>query len=232
MLPRQVRRLRGERQRQPRLLGSPLSLPDLNLSTCFKVAVKFHIGTVSAETPEVESKRTVVVSPANSKLCDVCIGVLHQRKNLLVPGTKGYELASVETPVIKEDEEEATDSECGPHERAKKLRKAVEVKCGHHRTSVTLMLSAAAGCHICEPLWNQCSTSEQQRIQAADAKNAQEAATIASNDKHADPAGYEFLSYATTLVTNRKEVDATLFVQSSSDPGPYSFTLPSMIYTL
>jgi hypothetical protein len=70
-------------------------------------------------------------------LCNVCLGVLQRRENLISDNPGNDDLG---------------------------------ILCAHHRTTPTLVASAAEGCHICQPFWYQLSESEQEALRFEESK--------------------------------------------------------------
>ena len=148
---------------------------------------------VGCPSPRTASYNSTAVRKL-SMICDTCIGVLQHRDNL------SYQSDGPEG--IARTDGEATAGDTGPENH-----RSLVIWCGHHLTSVSLARSAAAGCHICQPVWDQCSTSEKQSMRAIEEEQ------IATN-----PDGFEFLTRATTTIKIGVDFDAKLHVAFSNDP--------------
>jgi hypothetical protein len=160
-------------------------------------------------------------------LCHVCIGVLQYRQNILVPGTIDDEEVYFED---SEDSEHSNDDEKGcisNQSQARdtdKLPRPTRVKCGHQRTSTDLALSAAAGCQICQPFWDRCSSTEKEHIHITEEKIALEAASTMNDQQSKHASQYEFLSTATIIITNHNTIGATLDIKYNHHKAWNSFT--------
>jgi hypothetical protein len=157
-------------------------------------------------------------------LCNVCIGVLQYRQNILVPGTKDDEVVSFAGSEESEDDEEQWIIGESQAHKTEELPRFVKIKFGHHRTSTTLALSAAAECHICQPVWDRCSSSEKEHIRVTEEKLASEA--ITSDHVPQDVARYEFLTTATIKIWSKNSVQATLDIRYNHHEAWVSFTWP------
>jgi hypothetical protein len=157
-------------------------------------------------------------------LCNVCIGVLQYRQNILVPGTIDDEVVSFgESEESDDDEEQWIIGESQAH-KTDELPRLVKMKFGHHRTSTTLALSAAAECHICQPIWDRCSSSEKEHIRAIEEKLTSE--TTTSDHVPQDVARYEFLTTATMKIRSQESVKAILDIRYNHHEAWDSFTWP------
>jgi hypothetical protein len=154
-------------------------------------------------------------------LCNVCIGVLQHRQNILVPVKEHDEGDAVQEAVNEEgDEEQRTTRVSQKHELP------IVVECGHHRTSTTLALSAASGCHICQPFWDQCSSSEKECIRIVEEKIASGAIRTTGEDSDEDVYKYKFFSFATVIFKPRNTVEATLNLTYNPYKAWFQFTSP------
>jgi hypothetical protein len=157
-------------------------------------------------------------------LCNVCIGILQYRQNILVPGTKDDEVPSFAgSEESEDDEEQCIIGESQAHKTHEQPR-FVRIKFGHHRTSTTLALSAAAECHICQPVWDRCSSSEKEHIRVNEEKLASEATT--GDHVPQDVVRYEFLTTATMKIWGQNSVQAILDIRYNRYEAWDSFTWP------
>jgi hypothetical protein len=157
-------------------------------------------------------------------LCNVCVGVLQYRQNILVPGTIDDDVVIIGYSHLEEEEEEEEEGTTGVSQ-IHELSRLLKVKCGHHRTSASLALSAAAECHICQPFWDQCSASEKEYIRTVEGKIASEATRTPGEDLQQDVYRYEFFSTAVITIKSRRTVGATLHIQYNRYNAWDSFTL-------
>jgi hypothetical protein len=159
---------------------------------------------------------------ATGMLCEVCIGVLQHRRNGLTPGAIHHvDMVFVDTDDSDDGEQSNDDKQqciggrSQAHDTDELPRLSSKVKCGHHRTSNSLALSAAAGCQICQPFWDRCSSSEKEHIRAVEE-------TIASQTS----SPYEFFSTAKITIKSQTIVEATLDIKYNHYKAWDSFTWP------
>jgi hypothetical protein len=126
-------------------------------------------------------------------LCEVCIGAISRRQNLMFLDTateqqNGHDISEEAAKRAMPSEQEQTSH---PSRRVS----IPFLIYGHHSTSHSLALSAAAGCHICLPLWGQLSLSEQQYIKSMDNEVTLQSTADANGEDQSRPNCHGFLSY-------------------------------------
>jgi hypothetical protein len=126
-------------------------------------------------------------------LCEVCIGAISRRQNLLFLDT------TTEPQSGRDISEKAMKSWMSNGQKqsshpSRRVRFPFAIY-GHHSTSRSLALSAAAGCHICLPLWGPLSPSEQQYIKSMDNDVTVQSTADSNGEDQSRPNCRGFLSY-------------------------------------
>jgi hypothetical protein len=90
------------------------------------------------------------------------------------------------------------------------------VKCGHHITSSTLALSAAVGCHICQPFWDRCSPNSQEIIRSMDRNVDQDSMASSGITSTNNMTRWNYLTCIEIHVQSLINFEVTLHVMGTS----------------
>lgn len=203
MLRRQVARRWGEPQPLP--ASAWLFLAPLD-STALTIAA-------TSISLQLSSNQLHSTTNTQKMLCDVCIGLLRFRKNLLLPGTHDFELATEIVPKAAwlANQTAERERETGAYREPSHFPREFFILCGHHRNADSLALAAASGCHICYSLYIQFSISDLQSITADDAVDAQDG-SLSRNSSRNKTSPYEFVAYAFIFNDNGGKLDTELWI--------------------